>query len=257
MDLHPLQQAHRHHDHRVRHDWGLLGAHAITTGADVAVVIDVLSFTTTLSVATDAGIEVLPHRWADDGAAKLAADHEAVLAVGRRTARPGQISLSASTVRAADPPPKRLVLPSPNGSTIAHHLAERAGVVIGACLRNATAAATWIDAHHDHQTASVAVISAGERWPDGSLRPAVEDLWGAGAVLDALVGLGWRDLSPEAAVARAAFRAVAAELPHQLAACASGRELGEAGFGNDIDVAAEVDEGSTVPVHDGHAFIAG
>ncbi|PWJ52514.1 2-phosphosulfolactate phosphatase [Quadrisphaera granulorum] len=257
MDPRRLQQAHRQDNHRIRHDWGLPGAHAISTGADVAVVIDVLSFTTTLSVATDAGIEVLPYRWADDGATKLAADHQAVLAVGRRTARPGQISLSASTVRAADPPPKRLVLPSPNGSMIAHHLADRAGVVIGACLRNATSAAAWINAHYDHQTASVAVISAGERWPDGSLRPAVEDLWGAGAVLDALTDLGWRDLSPEAVVAGGAFRAVAAEVPRQLAACASGRELGEAGFGNDVDVAAEVDEGSTVPVHDGHAFIAG
>lgn len=251
-----LEPAHRQRGYRVRQDWGLTGARAVTGDVDVAVVVDVLSFTTTLSVATDAGVQVLPYRWADDGAARLAAEHDAVLAVGRRAAARGQISLSPASVRAADPLPARLVLPSPNGSTIAHHLSEGAGVVLGACLRNASAVAAWIDDHRDRDTTSVAVISAGERWPDGSLRPAVEDLWGAGALLDALVDRGWLDLSPEAAVARQAHRAATPRLGDLLRSCASGRELHEAGFGADVDVAAEVDRGTSVPLLDGHVFVA-
>ncbi len=45
----------------LRFDWGPQGAIAISSGA-VAVVVDVLSFTTTLSVAADLGVDVLPYR---------------------------------------------------------------------------------------------------------------------------------------------------------------------------------------------------
>jgi 2-phosphosulfolactate phosphatase len=100
----------------------------------------------------------------------------------------------------------------------------------------------------------VAVVAAGERWPDGSLRPAVEDLWGAGAVLAALVDLGHTGLSPEARVAEQAFRAVAGRLPTELRECASGRELVDAGFGPDVDVAATIDVSEVVPVLRGGVF---
>ena len=42
----------------------------LVAGCGVAVVVDVLSFTTTVSVALDRGVEVVPHRWADDTAAQ-------------------------------------------------------------------------------------------------------------------------------------------------------------------------------------------
>ncbi|HRD61661.1 MAG TPA: 2-phosphosulfolactate phosphatase, partial [Nocardioides sp.] len=59
----PFWAAHRQLDHRVRFDWGPTGAAAIAEGADVAVVVDVLSFTTTLCVAVERGMTVLPYRW--------------------------------------------------------------------------------------------------------------------------------------------------------------------------------------------------
>ena len=100
----------------------------------------------------------------------------------------------------------------------------------------------------------MSVVAAGERWPDGQLRPAVEDLWGAGAVLAALGGTG---ASPEAEVAVAAFRDGRGALGGALPRCASGRELVEAGFAADVDLAAAHDVSEVVPVLYGDAFVDG
>lgn len=224
-------------------------------GCDVAVVVDVLSFTTTLSVALDAGIEVLPYRPNQDTAASYADSVDATLAVGRSVARGDQISLSPSTIRRRSVPPQRLVLPSPNGSSISYQLAGSADTVIGASLRTATAVAGWIATNHA-AGAAVAVIAAGERWPDGTLRPAIEDLWGAGAVLQALAERGWYDgFSPEARGATDAWNSVSADLAARLSECASGVELIAAGYPDDVAIAAEVDSGRSVPVLRGDRFI--
>ena len=105
----------------------------------------------------------------------------AVLATGRRAATPDHPwSLSPAALRAA-PAPARLVLPSPNGSAIAAAAPPGVTVVAG-CLRNATAVGRRVA-----RAGPVTVVPAGERWPDGSLRPALEDLLGAGAVVAALL----------------------------------------------------------------------
>jgi 2-phosphosulfolactate phosphatase len=231
---------------QVRFEWGPTGAAAVA--APVTVVVDVLSFTTTLSVAVERGMTVYPFRWNDERAEAYAEERDAVLARGR-SERTG-VSLSPASVRAAEGV-ERLVLPSPNGSAISFRLAETGVTVVGASLRNASAVARWV---HEHG-GDVAVVAAGERWPDGSLRPAVEDLWGAGAVIAALTDLGAADLGPEARVAERAFRT--ARLPGDLAACTSGRELVETGFPEDVTVAAELDASSVVPVLSGEAYRAG
>jgi 2-phosphosulfolactate phosphatase len=99
------------------------------------------------------------------------------------------------------------------------------------------------------------VVAAGERWPDGSLRPCVEDLWGAGAVIAGLTDLGMTGHSPEARVAEEAFRAVRPEIVTELAACASGVELTAAGFAADVEVAGQLDVASVVPVLRGDEFV--
>lgn len=177
--------AHTQADYRVRFDWGLSGARAVVGGCDVAVVVDVLSFTTTLTVAADRGITVLPYPWREDAAA-FAAEHDAELASGRRRRKPGQVSLSPNTIRESSGL-ERLVLPSPNGSTIAFALADAGVRVIGASL-----------------------------------------------------------LSPEARVARSAFQSVD-NVAAQLRCCASGRELIDIGFPDDVEIAAEVDASDAVP----------
>ena len=247
------------HDHQVRFEWGLAGATEIAADASYAVIVDVLSFTTTLSVAMDLDVEVLPYRWKDESAHAYAAEHDATLAVGRFEAlaetRPGFVSLSPASLRVATGV-QRLVLPSPNGSAISFTLAEGQAVVAGASLRNRSAVASWL-ASRLQPGDSVAVVAAGERWvSDDSLRPALEDLLGAGALIAALADAGVTGLSPEARTAEVAFRDVVARdvLPATLRACSSGQELIDRGFGDDVEIAAELDTSPWVPVLSGTAY---
>ncbi|TCK25925.1 2-phosphosulfolactate phosphatase [Pseudonocardia endophytica] len=246
-----MNEEHRQRGYSLRFDWGPAGAEAIVPGCAVAVVVDVLSFTTTLSVAADRGVTVYPFRWRDERARRFAEEHDAVLAAGRSE---GGISLSPVSVRDA-PDLRRLVLPSPNGSTISAALADRAPVVVGASLRNRRAVTAWLTARRERDPGPVAVVASGERWPDGSLRPAVEDLWGAGALITALLDAGWDGASPEARAAAAAFAAMGDPNP-ALHDCAGGRELAAVGFSSDVDVAAELDVSPSVPVLSGGAFTA-
>src|SRR3546814_7523464 len=77
-------------------------------------------------------------------------------------------------------------------------------------LRNASAvAAAAQDAAAESIRKRIAVIAAGEHWPGGNLRPAIEDLLGAGAIIERLQGRP----SPEARAARAAYRELKDEIP--------------------------------------------
>ncbi len=260
----------------VRVEWGPVGAQSLVSyaadrGPVVAVVVDVLSFTTSVSVGVDGGMTVWPYRWQDESAVAFAEGHDAVLAVGRRAAAAtGGVSLSPGSVRSAGGSVQRLVLPSPNGSTISALLSEAGAAVAAGALRNRRAVGSWVIRRLDALASAagragsvgqpaVVIIPAGERWPDGSLRPAVEDLWGAGAVIDAIVTklehrAGPMLLSPEAEVALGAWRGIEGRVTASLEACASGRELADLGFADDVTLAAEVDASEVVPMLEDGAF---
>jgi 2-phosphosulfolactate phosphatase len=242
----------------VRLDWGPVGAQA--TRADVAVVVDVLSFSTSVTVAVERGMRVYPYRWNGAQAAAFAAQHDAVVAVGRLEAtRTGLVtapSLSPASLLACEAVP-RLILPSPNGSTIAAALRECGATVAIGCLRNAQAVARWLVPAVEAGR-SVAVVAAGERWSsDNSLRPALEDHLGAGAILSGLVALVGGDyVSPEAWAAGEMFDAGLDQLRTRLHGCVSGRELTGQGFGADVDIAADLNASTIVPVLVDGAFEA-
>ena len=228
----------------MRCEWGPVGAAHVGDAAAV-VVVDVLSFTTSVSVLLERGTAVYPAAWRDARAGELARLHGAELAVGRREvseAHPWSLS-PAALLRA--PAPERLVLPSPNGSAIA---AAAPGLVLAASLRNAGAVARWLRRQGYGTQRPLTVVPAGERWPDGSLRPALEDLLGAGAVLAAL-DVPASALSPEAAAARALFAGMdSSALSASVRDCASGRELISGGWAEDVEVALQRDVGDVVPV---------
>jgi 2-phosphosulfolactate phosphatase len=70
----------------------------------------------------------------------------------------------------------------------------------------------------------IAVVAAGATQPDGSLRFTVEDLLGAGAVIDAIAELGIDHQSPEAAAAAAAYTGLRNATRHLVNASVSARE---------------------------------
>lgn len=173
-----------------------------------------------------------------------APQQKAAITIGAEVAGPrGNIeyrfSMSPSSLFAIEAGTK-LVLPSPNGSAIS--AAARTVPVLAGCLRNARAVASRAAALA--QSSAVAVIPAGERWPDGSLRPSIEDLIGAGAIIEAL-GL---PCSPEAAVAREVFCGVRPRLGELLRGCVSGQELIDQGYAQDVEVAVELNVSTAAPL---------
>jgi 2-phosphosulfolactate phosphatase len=210
------------------------GLFALQPAADAIVIVDVLSFSTAVDIALSNGAAVLPYRWKDDSAKQFAAEKGAVLADGRRAG--GTYTLSPASLRSI-PAGTLLVLPSPNGSTLS--LSTGSVPTFTACLRNAPAVARQAKACGPH----VSVIPAGERWNDGSLRPCLEDLIGAGAVLAELPGT----LSPEAEAAVAAFSHFQGNLMETLLGCRSGKELVQRGFALDVELASEYAVSSAAP----------
>lgn len=240
--------------HGVRFEWGATGATTLAPDSACLVIVDVLSFTTSVTVAVEAGTRVFPYPWPDDTAVGFADEKQAALAVGRTAANAASPwSLSPAALRRAPFTP-RLVLPSPNGSAIAA-AADGVAVVAG-CLRNAAATGRWLSQQGwGTVERPVAVIAAGERWPDNTLRPALEDLLGAGAIIAALHEHHAGPLSPEAFAAQACYHATH-DVASMVASCSSGQELTHGGFVDDITIASEINVCDTVAVLTDAAFTA-
>ena len=194
--------------YQVRLDWGLDGLVRLAE-SDIVVVVDVLRFSTTIVRALENG-----------AVAELdAAAHAASI----------------------------------NGASVAEAAGRSDALVLLGALRNASAVAHAVATEQTRRGSrtSIAVLACGElagRNPDAHVRFAVEDLLGAGAIIDALSGAGIDHTSPEAAVAGESFGAQRRAAPHRVAASGSGRELAEAGRGEEVRAAAEVDAASVVPV---------
>jgi len=221
----------------VRFEWGERGLKAVAAGCRTIVVVDVLSFSTSVDLATARGAIVYPYRWRDETAARFAAEHAAVLAQTKRST--AGFSLSPASL-ATIPSGTRLVLASPNGAALSLRAAEFDAAVIAGCLRNAATVAERCAS----AGGPIAIVACGERWADDTLRPAWEDLVGAGAVIAGLAG----PRSPEAEAAVAAFEQAGCNLGVRLRECSSGRELVERGFQTDVETAAAIDASRSVPV---------
>ncbi|MFN7975285.1 MAG: 2-phosphosulfolactate phosphatase [Acidobacteriota bacterium] len=216
----------------IRFAWGMRGLSAALADAGTVVIVDVLSFSTCVDVAVSRGAQILP----------AAIPGQAATIAGRRGA--GRYSLSPESFLSCDAG-ERIVLPSPNGGALASACGGK--TTYTSCLRNATAVARAAA----RQAAPILVVAAGERRPDGSLRPALEDLLGAGAVIRHLPGRH----SPDTAAAAGAFDALRHSLADALRRCASGQELVARGYARDVAIAAELDVSQAVPQLQHDAFV--
>lgn len=117
-------------------------------------------------------------------------------------------------------------------------------VVLAASLRNRTAVAERILAIQEErgERMLVAIVAAGD-----AARFPIEDQLTAGAVVDALVGLGIDHTSPEAAVACAAFEGLRRAFVHLVGASGSGVELTAEGRGAEVRLATQLDVTRVVP----------
>ncbi len=208
--------------YQLKLEWGIDGVTALR-GCDVLVVVDVLSFTTSVDLVVGNGGQVRPSRWEPRSG---------------RTLRPASLVGATGVVE----------LPSPNGSNLCALAAGTGAHVLAACLRNAPAVAQRAAELGE----TIGVVPAGERWgldvlgtgprELGPLRPCVEDHLGAGAVLAALRGRA----SPEARLAIAAFNNT--DVAAAVRDCGSGRELIDNGHAADVDLAVELGVSDAVPV---------
>ncbi|GAB3799876.1 hypothetical protein GCM10028798_13570 [Humibacter antri] len=244
----PTQQA-----YEVRFDWGREGLRSIVHGAGVIVVIDAISFTTTVQMGVALGLDVQPYAGLRHEAetADAAGEFADARLAGRRGAAGVSLSPSSMTEQnVAEFGAHRAVVPSLNGSRLTALAAGYGVPVLAACLRNRTAVARWVLDYQERlgRRAKVAVVAAGETRTDETVRFAVEDLLTAGAVIDSLGKVGIDACSPEAAAACAAYTGLERGIRHMFTASVSGGELLKDDQGEDIAVAYQTDVSTAVPV---------
>lgn len=220
----------------LRCEWGKVGVSQLLPHSDAIVIVDVLSFSTCVDIAVGNGAIVYPYQWKDESAKDYANSLDAILANPRHKFDTSYSLSPASLVHL--PAGSRLVLPSPNGSSLS--LATGQTPTFAGCLRNAEAVAQTIQQFGKR----ISIIPAGEKWMDGSLRWAIEDLIGAGAIIHFLPG----KKSPEAKLAEATFLHFQADLLSYLQQCSSGKELIGKGFSIDVNLAAALNQSNAVPI---------
>ena len=226
----------------IRLEWGEQGVNILAPISDVIIIVDVLSFSTSVEIAVSRGAIVYPYRKGFEEAHEFANSIGGELAEKKRDAK---YSLSPQSMLGI-PEGIKLVMPSPNGSRLS--LSTGTAETMAGCLRNARAVAQAAKKNGKR----IAIVPAGERWPDGTLRPSFEDLIGAGAIVSYLGGRR----SPEAAAARSAFEGAKQALESQLLGCSSGKELIERGYKQDVILAAELNVSDCVPTLENGAYIA-
>jgi 2-phosphosulfolactate phosphatase len=232
--------------YRCHLDWGVAGAEGAVKRDDIAVVVDTLSFSTSVAVAVERGAVIYP--LSDRSRlAQVVSETGGELSVARADVpSKGRYSLSPLTYLDV-PPDTTIVLHSANGGRMCEIVGALPFVYMGAIV-NARAVADIVTAALNSADRAVTVIAAGERLEstegDLHMRFAIEDYLGAGAIVSELTVTK----SAEAQVCEAAFSQLLPGLEDILWECESGLELRQVGFADDVRFASRLNELNSVPV---------
>jgi 2-phosphosulfolactate phosphatase len=241
--------------YRCRLEWGKRGAREAAERGDILIIVDVLSFSSTVITALNYGAIIYPYPPYLDGknyAEKVGAEY----ILGRREATElGKPTLSPVSFQ-HEHAKKKYVLSSLNGAFCTWIASEVPALLIGSLL-NAASVASIANQFSNKTKANITIIPCGEQWSEGrenedNLRPAVEDYLGAGAILSNLEGRK----SPEAEVCMAAFQNSEGKLEEWIWDCGSGRELRERGFEADVRHCSRLNVYQTVPILKKDHFVA-
>ena len=116
----------------IRFDWGAHGIEHLAPISDAIIIVDALSFTTTVSVAVKRGAVIYPYTQRDESAEAFARSVGALMAGHRKE---DSYSLSPASVRRIASGTK-LILPSPNGGALSLLTGNRP--TLAGCFRNSS-----------------------------------------------------------------------------------------------------------------------
>ncbi|WP_442599809.1 2-phosphosulfolactate phosphatase [Neobacillus sp. D3-1R] len=238
----------------VRVEWGRRGAREAADRGDIVIIVDVLSFSTTVITALEYEAIIYPYPPHLDGkeyAEKIGAEY----ILGRaEAAKIGKATLSPVSFH-KEHSNKSYVLSSFNGAFCTWMASKVPALLVGSII-NASSVARVANSLSKETNANITIVPCGEQWNEvqeneDSLRPAIEDYLGVGAILSYLVG----HFSPEAEVCLGAFLHSKEKIAELLWECGSGRELRERGFSADVKHSLQLNHYQTVPILKNDHFV--
>ncbi|MFB3162080.1 2-phosphosulfolactate phosphatase [Neobacillus sp. 179-J 1A1 HS] len=237
-----------------RMEWGRRGAREAAERGDIIIIVDILSFSSTVVSALHFGAVIYPYPPYGNGK-QYAKEVNAEYILGRaEAAKAGKSTLSPVSFN-EEHSKKRYVLSSLNGAFCTWIASKAQALFIGSLL-NAAAVASAANQLRLKTKANITVIPCGEQWSNGgeeedTLRPAMEDYLGAGAILSYLEG----EKSPEAEVCMGAFLQAEPKLDALIWDSGSSRELRERGFAADVEHCSRLNVYQSVPILKDNHFV--
>ena len=237
-----------------RVEWGRRGAREAAERGDIIVIVDVLSFSSTVISAVNYGAIIYPYppnlngkSYAEEVEAEYILGRAEAAKIGKPTLSPVSFTQEHSN--------KKYVLTSLNGAFCTWIASKVPALLIGSLL-NASSVSSVANQLSLQSNANITVVPCGEQWNEvreyeNCLRPSIEDYLGAGAILSYLNG----DKSPEAKVCIGAFQTAKQNLSELIWECGSGQELRQKGFEDDVRHCSRLNVFQTVPILNNDHFV--